>query len=181
MVRPDGKGDPWIIMPPTPEGARYLRVGPGLDVLSKLLDAAAHPGDSFDYLLDFSLVEAWQRQHGMLDFDRGLSIYDFDHPVWTHQPGTYCSNCLVEVPEGPEIEPEIENDSPDQITLHPDASYPEELSEDLRDEPSGMLIEHHADCATCGRDFILSKRQTWEQITGIAEALVCPECMDRIR
>lgn len=180
MARPDGRGEPWIIMPPTPEGARYLRVGSGLDVLSRLLSEVS-PQDEFDYLVDFSLVEATQRQLGKLGEDRRLSIYDFDHPVWVHQPGTYCSNCMVELLEGPEIEPEDENALDDQVTPHPDACYPEELSEDLRDNPPDVLIEQHADCATCGRDFILSKHQAWEWSVGIDEKPLCTECMNQIR
>lgn len=174
-ARPDTRGDAWLKMPPLEEGPLWLRVGVGLESVGRRL-REKYPEESFEFDIDFSLVEAQQRQLGMLEPDRVLSIFDFPHPTWAHRPGTYCSNCLA-IDLG---QFSAWDDSPWPDDWRDDDPFAEERAEDLRDRVPGLIVENHADCHSCGRDFILSKRQTWEMMVGIDEKLLCSECINRV-
>jgi hypothetical protein len=183
-ARPDGRGDPFLRIPPIDGGPFLLRLGVGMEVISRRLKSARSYVDEVGFDVDFSLIEeVWKERGRFGDSPHKLSIWDFSHPTWSHFGGrTICSNCMVQEPEeiGPELDAEIEDSLDDQVTLHPAASYPEELAEDLQDAVPGMTIEQHDECANCGRDFILNEAQVAAIDSGEMELgeFACDGCRD---
>jgi hypothetical protein len=161
-------------MPFREEGPRDLRIGKAMTLVQDWLKTR-EPDSDFSWQIDFTLVTSMQRQLGLIDDRTELSIIDFVHPVWVHGHGTCCSNCLVPIIEGPEMEPENETSDDDAITLHPDSAYPSDLSEALRDaDDAPFVVDRDVVCPVCGDTFTLLEYELSN--TGIPYA--CPDCRD---
>jgi hypothetical protein len=167
---PDRHGNPYIHLPYNPEGPAML---PYATARQMIWDRLKRHGVEFTLLEDFTEIQQWHARHN-LPFDaEALDVYSRPHSPAIHAPGVYCSNCDVEDLSEIHFEAGDDDDAPD----HPDDDdpYAQERAEDLREHLESVLIEHHADCAACGRDFILETWQIYLHMV-LKDLVYCEDC-----